>query len=254
MNKKSFKFSWIFALFISVLTLLTGCVNYDVGINIQGQHQGTIVQHIKLAEQLTNFSQDDAKQWLKSIENRAKNLQGKIKRIATNEIEVIIPFANGQELAQKFNQFFNPDQSENQNQLTNNQELEWLALNSSLSVSQNNLIFVERNKINLTVDLTGLGVLSEEGNLIISSGSLVNLGLELNTPWGAKFMNNGENLTPTFDETNQSLFWQLQPGQINNIEAIFWIPSYLGIGTFIIMIFVYLGYFIRAKFTVFGKS
>jgi len=249
MTKKTFKFNWIFAIFISIVTLLTGCVNYDVGINIKGQHQGAIVQHIQLSEQFTNFSQDEAKQWLKSIENRTKNLQGKIKRIANNEIEVIIPFNNGKELAQKFNQFFDPEQSNNE-QIKDNQELEWLALNSQLSITQNNLIVVERNKINLTVDLTGLGVLSEEGNLIISSGSLVNLGLQLNTPWGAKIINNGENLTPTLNEENQSLSWQLQPGQINKIEAVFWYPSYLGIGTIFIIIFVYFGYLIRYKFKI----
>lgn len=247
MSKKSSNFSWIIALFITCLTFLTGCVNYDVGINVQGQHQGTIVQHIQLAEQFTNFSQDEAKQWLKSIENRAKDLKGKVKRIDQNEIEVIIPFANGQELAQKFNQFFHPDQAENENLTTNNQELEWLALNSQLSLTQNNLIFVERNKLNLTVDLTGLGVLSEEGNLIVSSGSLVNLGFGLNTPWGAKIGHNQEDLTPTFAEDNQTLVWQLKPGEINQIEAVFWIPSYLGIGTFVIIGLVYLGYLLRYK-------
>jgi hypothetical protein len=241
------RYSWIIALFIGALTLLTGCVNYDVGINIQGQHQGTIVQHIQLEEQFTNFSQEEAKQWLKSIENRAKDLHGKVKRLASNDIEVIIPFANGQELAQKFNQFFNPDQQTNSGNF-NNQELEWLSLNSQLSVTQSNLVFVERNKINLTVDLTGLGVLSEQGNLIISSGSLLNLGIVLNTPWGAKFADNGSFLIPTLQENNQALSWQLQPGQINTIEAVFWIPSYLGIGTFVIIIFVYLGYLVRYKF------
>ena len=248
MSKNKSKFNWIIALFICAITFLTGCVDYDVGINIKEQHQGTIVQHIQLAQQFTNFSQDETKQWLNSIENRAKELQGKVKHLAPNEIEVIIPFYNGQQLAEKFNKFFNSENIENENELIDNEDLNWLSLTSKLSISQNNWLVLERNKINLTIDLTGLGVLSEEGNLIISSGDLVNLGLRLNSPWGAKLTSNEEVLDPsTLAEDNHSLFWQLQPGKINNIEAIFWVPSYLGIGTFIIIIFVYLGYLARYK-------
>ncbi|MFN9174146.1 MAG: hypothetical protein ACK58N_06415 [Synechocystis sp.] len=67
-------------LFLCLCCLLTGCVNYAVGINFAEQHRGEIVQHITLGEQLTTLSQAEADRWLQSLEQRAKLLQGKTDR------------------------------------------------------------------------------------------------------------------------------------------------------------------------------
>jgi len=97
-------------LFLLLLPLfLTGCVNYEVGINIAGLHQGKIVQHIQLGEQLTSFSQADVENWLGSLQKRAKQLGGKTQRLSAQEVELSIPFANAEQLESKFNRFFNPN-------------------------------------------------------------------------------------------------------------------------------------------------
>ena len=73
-------------LIISILVLLNGCVRYDVGVDFHEQHNGQIVQHIRLAEQLTSLSKTEVTEWLNSIESRAKSLQGKAKKVSDEEI------------------------------------------------------------------------------------------------------------------------------------------------------------------------
>nr|WP_241392674.1 DUF3153 domain-containing protein [Rippkaea orientalis] len=227
---------------IGLLTLLSGCVHYDVALNFSQQHRGEIVQHIRLAEQLTNLSQTEANQWLDSLEKRAKKLQGKAKRISPQEILVTIPFGNGQELTQKFNQFFNPTNSKIvQSVEENNPDL--LNLKAKMSLKQSNWLFLENNQVKLQVDLRALGVLSNQGNIIISPGSLVDLQFVLNAPLGLK---NIMSDTPVSQGINQ-LIWSLKPGQINTIEASFWVPSYLGIGTLGIILLMVAGFYLKYR-------
>lgn len=78
-----------------------------MGINFESQNHGEIVQHIKLADELNNFSGKIVSEWLKSIETRVDKLQGKTQKISAQEILVTVPFNNGAELEEKFNRFFN---------------------------------------------------------------------------------------------------------------------------------------------------
>nr|WP_245817278.1 DUF3153 domain-containing protein [Hydrococcus rivularis] len=228
---------------LCLLTLLTGCVRYEVGINFDHQHRGEIVQHIKLEQQLTTLGGSEAIKWLNSIERRAEQLQGKTERISPQEIIVTIPFGNGQELAKKFNQFFKADEQVPSGTVAS-ETLDLVQLNSQMSVQQNNWLIVERNKLNLNVDLRALGVLSKQGNIIVSPGSLIDLELALNTPWGARTTANNF-LTPEVGETKNQLIWHLQPGQINTIEVVFWAPNYMGLGTIGIVLLMLAGFYLK---------
>ncbi|MGK7938620.1 MAG: DUF3153 domain-containing protein [Crocosphaera sp.] len=231
---------------LSFLVCLTGCVRYDVGVNFYEQHRGEIVQHIRLAEQLTSLSKTEANQWLNSLENRAKKLHGKAKKISDEEIIVTIPFSNGQELADKFNHFFNPNYSKIASGLkVENPEL--VQLKAEMSVKQNNWLFLERNKLNIDVDLRALGVLSNQGNIIISPGSLVDLEFALNAPYWLKNIDKNDDLKSQSNLEKTQLTWKLEPGQINTIETSFWVPSYLGIGTVIIIAFILLGFYAKHR-------
>ena len=42
-------------LVLLLVSLLGGCVRYDVGIDFRGQHHGTIVQHITLSLSLIHI-------------------------------------------------------------------------------------------------------------------------------------------------------------------------------------------------------
>ncbi|MGB5594336.1 MAG: DUF3153 domain-containing protein [Crocosphaera sp.] len=233
-------------LLLSLLTVLTGCVRYDVGVNFYEQHHGEIVQHIRLAEQLTSLSKTEANQWLDSLENRAKALQGNSKKVSDEEIIVTIPFSNGQELTEKFNRFFNPNTSKIASGLkVENPEL--VQLKAEMSIKQSNWLFLERNKLNIEVDLRALGVLSNQGNIIVSPGSLVDLEFVLNAPWRVKNVAKNGILDSESNPEKTQVTWKLQPGQLNSIETSFWVPSYLGIGTVIIIGFILLGFYAKHR-------
>lgn len=240
--------SWLLPLFCSLLVLLTGCVRYEVGVNFADQQHGTIVQYIKLGQQLTTLSQAETQEWLASIEKRATQLSGYAKRLSPQEIAVTIPFNNGQDLANKFNKFFAANAEKTIKSKAKKQEtLDLIQLNSQMSINQSNLLLLERNRIKLEVDLRALGVLSNQGNIIVSPGSLIDLEFVLNSPWGARSLDSDKTLIPEIHQGGRQLVWHLQPGQINQIEVAFWVPSWLGFGTVGIIALSSLGFFLKYK-------
>lgn len=228
--------------------LLSGCVKYDLGVNLEGAHHGTIVQHIKLGEQLTNFSNSQAQDWLKSIERRAKQLQGKTKRLSDEELVVTIPFNNGSELESKFNQFFNPVDKKKSESKATVETTDLPNLNSKFRLNQGNFIFWQRNRLSYDLDLRSLGVISSKGNVIVSPTSLLDLQFSLETPWGARSIEKAANaIQPQVYDDGHRLVWTLKPGEINHIEAVFWLPSPLGVGTLAIALLVLAGFYVKYK-------
>ena len=235
------RFIFIIPLLFVLLTTLTGCVKYNVGINFESQVRGEIVQHIKLGKQLNSFSPEAAEEWLNSIEQRSRQVRGKIKHISKQEVAITIPFNNGAELADKFNQFFNPvDKKKSSSLNTSLPEIK-----SKLSINQNNLLLVLRNRLTYNIDLTAFSLsITDKDNIIVSPGTLLDLEFSLNTPWGARSIETTPNsITP--DKHENRLIWTLKPGQVNHIEAVFWLPSPIGIGALFIAIFVWIGMFLK---------
>ena len=237
--------AFLLPVILCLVTLLTGCVRYDVGVNFDHPQHGTIVQYIKIGEQLTSLSQSEARKWLSSIEERSRVLNGKVKKLNSQEVVVTIPFGNGKELTDKFNQFFHTDT--NSNSAVVSDKVDLFKLDSQINLQQNNLVFFERNNLDLTIDLRALGVLSNQGKIIVSPGSLIDLEFQLNTPLIARNISGENNLEPISIATEKRLVWQLQPGQINHIEAVFWLPSPLGIGAAAIILLMILGYILKYR-------
>lgn len=223
--------------------LLSGCVQYDVGVNFDNPHRGEIIQHIKLGERLTSFSGDSAQEWLNSIERRTRQLQGKTKR-SNEEITVTIPFNNGAELEAKFNEFFNPVDKKSE-VATSTEELP--TIDSDLKLRQNNLLLLVRNRLSYDLDLRSLSLISTNGNVLISPGSILDLEFSLNTPWGAKSIDDNA-IHPERYQNGRQLVWTLKPGQLNHVEAVFWLPSPIGIGMVLITLFIAAGIYLRYNF------
>lgn len=223
--------------------LLSGCVQYDAGVNFESPNKGEIVQHIKLREQLTAFSSEQAQDWLNSLQSRAKQLSGKVKRISKEEVILTVPFASGRELEEKFNEFFNPPVKKGSQPAT-----DLPTIKSNLSLTQGNFIFWVRNRLSYDLDLRSLGVLSSDGNVIVSPGSLFDLDFSLKTPWGAKSVDNSTTaITPVVSDKGHEMVWKLNPGEVNHIEAVFWLPNPLGIGTLVIILLVVAGFYLKGK-------
>lgn len=242
-GKKKKQFFFLLPFVLCLLTLVTGCVQYDVGVNFDSQTRGEIVQHIKLGEKLTSFSSETVADWLKSVEQRVRLLDGKTKRLSDREVLVSIPFNNGAELEDKFNQFYNPIAQTAKSRIASRLETDLPKFESHLSVKQNNLLLVLRNRLSLELDLRSLSLLSSNGSLLLSPGGLLELDFSLNTPWGAENIvtNVAGALVPASYADGKQLVWKLKPGEINYLEATFWIPSPVGIGALIIALFVAAG-------------
>lgn len=241
--KKKYLTRIFLPLCIVVLISLGGCVRYDLGIDFQHQNQGNIFQVIELSQQFTDFSSNEAQQWLETIESRAKSLGGTVERRSRGDnasspqtVLVTIPFYSSQQLERSFNQFFHP-----QSTTAANLSDELLQLDSTIRVEHNNLLLAERNHLYLTVDLRALGVLSEQGKLVISPSALLDLKFRLYTPWGAKTSDSRAQVQ--FDQGG--LVWQLQPGEINTIDLVYWLPSRIGIGSLAIIGLMWFGAYLK---------
>lgn len=242
-KKKKKHFFFLLPLVFCILNLVTGCVQYDVGVNFDSQTHGEIVQHIKLGERLTSFSSETVGDWLKSVEKRARLLDGKTKRLSEREVIVTIPFNNGAELEDKFNQFYNPIAKTAKSRVASPLETDLPKFESHLSVKQNNLLLVLRNRLSLELDLRSLALVSSNGSPLLNPGGLLELAFSLNTPWGAENIETtvAGALVPQSYQQGKQLVWKLKPGEVNYLEATFWIPSPVGIGALIIALFVAAG-------------
>lgn len=216
---------------------LSGCVRYDVGIRFDSPYRGEIVQHIQLEERLTALNTTTAKQWLDSVEQRARLVQGEVKRLSRQELQVKIPFSNGDDLEAKFNAFFDPALKQ---KVKAGNGLPLLSdIRSNLKVSQSNFLLLQRNHLVYDLDLQSLGLGSEAGNLLVSPDALLTLEFGLQGPWGA----GGTNARRQGDR----LIWTLKPGQVNHIEANLWMPNPLGIGTVLIVLAGVAGFYLKYR-------
>lgn len=232
-------------LIFAVALLMTGCVRYDVGINFQDQTHGQIVQQIQLGQRLSSFGDDVLDDWLSNINQRVKQLDGETKRLSQQELLVTIPFYNGADLEKKFNQFFNPIDLKGKKSKKNiAPELPQFA--STFKIKQNNWLLVLRNHINLELDLRSLALVSTPENVLVGSGNLLELQFALTTPWGAKVIEPFPS-PETVQQAGKKVVWKLKPGEINQLEAIFWVPSWVGIGTGVIILFVSLGMYLKSR-------
>jgi hypothetical protein len=232
-----------------VSLLLSGCVQSDVALQFDHSSQGRIVQHIQIAERLKTFSGATTEQWLDEIEERSRLLGGRVERLPEQALMVTIPFSNHSELEAKFNKFFQP-LGEGMAAVA----AEALPkVKSHLQASRNNFLLVERNWLQYDLDLRSLGIISSSGNLLLSPGSLIDLEFRLKTPWGARSAS-PHAIQPEVHQKGKELFWQLVPGQLNHLEAIFWLPSPLGIGTLIIALLVLIGTYLRYPYKISRKT
>ncbi|UBF28647.1 DUF3153 domain-containing protein [Kovacikia minuta CCNUW1] len=221
--------------------LLSGCIQSDLGLQFDNPNQGRIVQRIHIEERLITVSGASAQEWLETIAQRTRNLGGQVERQANQTVVVTIPFSNNADLETKFNQFFGSSQKTNPSLATKMNHLP--EIKSNLTLKRNNLLLVERNRLHYELDLRSLGIFSSEGNLLISPSALINLEFRLKTPWGARSLTSTP-LPPAIRETGD-LVWHLVPGELNQIEAVFWLPSPLGIGTLVIVLLVLAGTFLK---------
>jgi Protein of unknown function (DUF3153) len=228
--------------FLAIAISLSGCVKYDTGIHFYSLSDGEIVAHVQLSEQLTSFSQNAVKNWLTSIEQRTLAAQGHLERLSDREFKAIIPFNNPQELVTKINRYFSTEPANSETSA---------GLKAVMKIDRQNFLVVIRNQLIYGLDLRSLAVTEppDRGDTIIptiGTNKLADLDFSLHSPWGIKNIEaDGNNIGMEIDR--QQMTWQLQPGRLNYINAVFWLPNPLGIGAVAIVLVSITGYYIKYR-------
>ena len=212
---------------IAGVLLLTGCLQYDLDIQFDSQTHGQLTQelHWRGAEGLTN---PDWTQRLDELRDRTAAVDGTIRFVDEQTLTITIPFNNGAELEQKFNEFFNPETSTTG--LLNLPSGE--TITAHLVLRQNNWFGVIFNHVDIQFDLTAVPDLAATRLPLLQTQQLLVGNVRLTAPWVR---------LPT-GELNGSEEWSLVPGTLNTLAADFWIPSYIGIGAAVVALFVLIGY------------
>jgi hypothetical protein len=205
-------------LLATLVLTLTSCVQYDTTVNFQSFNAGELVQHITLDRQFYQLNQSALDIWLRSIEQRTQQLHGQVQKISDRELVVVMPFRTATELVNKFNQFFASDKQ---------------LLASKLAVTQNNFLVATRHQLTYDLDLRSLAADSTGGvTSAPEQAKQLDLKFALDIPQG---LNNHDGR------------WQLQPGQVNHLSSVFWLPNPIGIGSLFIILLVAIGYLIKSK-------
>ncbi len=220
-------------IFLTIAIGLSGCVKYDTSINFTNLGDGEIVEHIQLGEQLNTFSQNAVKTWIASIKQRTIKAQGRLERLSDREYKVTIPFNNTQELVSKIDGYFNPNSTASETK-------------SQIQIERRNLLLATRNHLTYDIDLRSLSIDAADAQVSVDAANSVNLNLSISSPWGVK--NTDSQNAPTIVSSDaRQITWQLKPGKIDRIDAVFWVPNLLAIGAVAIGLISAIGYYIKYR-------
>jgi hypothetical protein len=222
-------------------------MEYDVGIRFNSQTSGAIVQDIHL-NRLTTVSAVTFENWFESLEQETRQLQGFSRRRSPQDLELTLPFVNGADLVQKFNQLFDRSQTGNVAQ-ANNAESKGTTglfpLTARIELTQQNALLAIRNHLDLWVDLTRLGMTTPEGDRLLDMDPLLRLNFYIETPWGVQWNTASTDSAASKGSTGSiqgnRATHTLRSGEINHLTATFWIPSPVGIGALGILLLVTIG-------------
>jgi hypothetical protein len=219
---------------LAIALTLSGCVKYDTEINFSSLNYGEIIQHIQLDRQISSFGQTAVAEWLKTVEQRTQKLDGRLSYPSNQELEVKIPFNNAKDLESKLNQYFNPGANPE-------------GIKSQLKVTQNNFLFAVRTHLTYDLDLQSLALKTRNPKLAIDDKANLDINFSISSPWGVSSRDRDGIIAGKFDPNRDRLSWKLPAGQIDKIDAIFWLPNPLGIGGAIVICIGTLGYYLKYR-------
>jgi hypothetical protein len=225
-------------LFCIIAIGLSGCVKYDTGVTFSSLNYGEIVEHIQLGEQLNSFNQKAVQTWIASIEQRTKQAEGKLERISDRDFKVIIPFNNVQQLVAKIDRYFNPTPVDREDKAK---------FNAHMQINQSNFLLAVRNQLIYDIDLRSLSLKSSDSQVAVAAQNFVDLNFRLQSPWGVTSSDAPENLVGVNVPNQNQVQWQLKPGELNHLDAIFWLPNPLGIGAILIILISGGGYYLKYR-------
>lgn len=241
----------LLAVILAAFLLLCGCARDDIGISFKDANHGALTQRIRLNSQLSGLNQATAELWVERLSAQAQQLGGKTQHPAEREWIMTVPFANAADLVQKFEQFQQLAAQPNAvGSVSYPVSYPVSHPVSHLSIQTSNLLIWQRHHLSYDLDLRGLGIVPSVKNtatVLINPQELLVIEFGLNTPWGARFPDGiSPDSRPTVYRKGRELRWLLNPGAANHLEAVFWLPSSVGIGGALIGGLVIMGMFLKA--------
>ncbi|MGD1932788.1 MAG: DUF3153 domain-containing protein [Leptolyngbyaceae cyanobacterium] len=222
---------------VLIVLLLTGCLQYDLELQFDSQTHGQLVQQLRWRGGAI-AANDELQQWLAVLGERTQQVGGRTRWLSDNAFEIVIPFSNGRALETKFNQFFSPDDATTTFTLPAGEPIQ-----AELTLQQGNRFVAIYNHLKLRVDLTAVPDLAATGLPLLQGQQLLAGQVTLLAPWvRGPSLSPGESPAGAFPPQET---WSLVPGEVNELEAEFWVPSPIGIGAITILVFVLLGYGVK---------
>jgi Protein of unknown function (DUF3153) len=215
------------------LFLMTGCVHYRLGIAFDWLGHGSIEQILQLDPALTQAGGIQMQDLTKQLSLRTKELGGSTLRL-DDELHLMIPFTNSEELSQKINQFLGQPLT---NALSITPSAQTKIAPPTISAptqkttasttthspqpfrieTENHWLWTEYKVI---ADLDLRNPLHASGSeAFLSAIGVVNLEFALTTPLMASSSNASE-------QDGNTLIWHLQLEQVNHLEAGFNLPNW----------------------------
>ncbi|MGD1850899.1 MAG: DUF3153 domain-containing protein, partial [Cyanophyceae cyanobacterium] len=142
---------WAIA-WISLSLMLGGCVDVEAGIQFWDANHGAIIQTVRLDGSLAALTTDGKQAWFDGLVARSRELGGKTIERSPGIVTVKIPFHNGADLSQKFNELIAA--SANYSPLSKGEpSTSNTPLVSSFSLSQRNFGLAVKNHLEYDLDL-----------------------------------------------------------------------------------------------------
>jgi hypothetical protein len=224
--------------------LLSGCLRYDLTLRFDHHTHGQISQSIVLSERGTALAKPTLIPWLDELELRSRPFRGQLSQGA-DTVTLAIPFGTAADLVDRFEQIFADQPAEAAQPAADATSLRlpgWDSVPVTLATDQTNWGLVSRTHLTYRLDLRSLPT---SGETLADAAPWADLRLRIQVPWGLAQV--APTATPPLVQDATGATWQLQPGQVTDIDTTFWLPNAVGIGTLGIVALVLAGYGLRYR-------
>ncbi|PZU96108.1 MAG: hypothetical protein DCF32_21930 [Leptolyngbya sp.] len=231
--------------------LLSGCLRYDLTLRFDHQSHGQISQTIDLSDRGAALAQLTLEPWLEELKVRSRPLGGQLSQ-SPQTLTLTVPFGTAADLGDRFRQLFaavspkiesvSAEEPSPADRPTYLQLPGWEPVPFALAIDQTNWLLASRTHLTYRIDLRQL---PPNGDDLADSFPWADLHFRLQVPWGLAEL--APTATPPTQQDVTGATWSLEPGEITTIDATFWLPNAIALGTLGIAALVLTGYSLRYR-------
>ncbi len=232
--------------------LLSGCLRYDLTLRFDHQSHGQISQTVDLSDRGAALAQPTLAPWLEELKVRSRPLGGQLSQ-SPQTVTLTVPFGNVADLGDRFRQLFagaaspelesvSVEESSPTDSSTYLKLPGWEPVPFALNIDQTNWLLASRTHLTYRLDLRQFPTSGENAT---DTAPWADLRFRLQVPWGLASLAPTD--TPPLAQDPTGATWQMEPGQITYIDAAFWLPNAIALGTLGITALVLAGYGLRYR-------